>query len=104
MVIILNQIEKISHFEFSSLFFIVSDIDQPRVISSSETLDTSSHPRLIEKEIYLEKLRCEQQRYKQIVENGKLEQEKLIKETDQRNLSKKVVKVKSPEIRPVIKI
>ena len=63
-------------------FFIVSDIDQPRVISSSETLDTSSHPRLIEKEIYLEKLRCEQQRYKQIVENGKLEKEKLIKETD----------------------
>ena len=61
----------------------VTDIDNPRVLSSNgETVDTSSHPRLIEREVYLETLRCEQERYQQIVETGKLEREKLIKETD----------------------
>jgi hypothetical protein len=36
----------------------------------------------LEREVFMETLRCEQERYRQIVENGKLEKEKLLKETE----------------------
>lgn len=49
---------------------------------SSSGVDPDSNPKVIEKEIYLEMLNSEQERFRQIVENGRLEKEKLLKETD----------------------
>lgn len=53
----------------------------------SDPLQTTSGPpgmsnKQLEREVYLEALKCEQERYKALIENSRLEQEKLRREND----------------------
>lgn len=60
-----------------------TDHDQRLMPGPSSIVNSSSlSNKQLEREVYMEALRCEQERFKYLVENGKLENEKLRREAD----------------------
>ena len=75
-----------SNSHLTQFYFTVTD-DSTRlksfdIFDAAATSTSTSNPRLLERDILIESLRCEQERFRQIVENGRLEKEKLLKETE----------------------
>ena len=50
--------------------------------ASASASASTSNPRVLERDVLMEALRCEQERFRKIVETGRLEKEKLLKETE----------------------
>ena len=63
----------------------IFEVNDP-TISNTSTVSSAMSNKQLEREVFLEALKCEQERYKTLVENSRLEQEKLKRENDYMDL------------------